>query len=114
VSGKGAANVCCQEVTRCFARGPFRVGVGGLAVVIGLLTAIPAVAQTPSVKTQTVSIKLSSPTGDTNVTDTNSRGMVSVAYYSVLVSSKKMVGDGYCSIGDTCWIVDLLDSRPVG
>jgi hypothetical protein len=79
--------------------------------VIGLLTAIPAVAQTPSVKTQTVSIKLSSPTGDTDITDTNSRGMVSVADYSVLVSSKKMVGDGYCSIGDTCWIVDLLDSR---
>jgi hypothetical protein len=31
--------------------------------------------------------------------------MVAVADYSVLVSSKKMVGDGYCSIGDTCWIV---------
>jgi hypothetical protein len=143
--------------------GKFRVAVGGLAVVIGLLVAAPAWAGGGP------SVKISSPTagepgyptctvpghvtnkcsigvtikgapasteiavvecnanvisgdmnacaetpgsapGDVTIVETNAAGKAKVKDYSVLVSSKKMEGDGYCAKGDTCYIVAAVIS----
>jgi hypothetical protein len=43
--------------------------------------------------------------GEVDIVNTSAKGKVTVKDYPVLVSSKKMEGDGYCAKGDTCYIV---------
>jgi hypothetical protein len=48
--------------------------------------------------------------GDVDLVQSSAKGKVSIKDYAVLVSSKKMQGDGFCAKGDTCYIVAAVVS----
>jgi hypothetical protein len=48
--------------------------------------------------------------GEVALVESNAKGKATVKDYAVLVSSKKMQGDGFCAKGDTCYIVAAVVS----